>query len=283
MCSPSGSPERAVDGSLLSDFEKGTCIHTRRESHPWWMVDLGSSETVKSVAITPRKDCCMEELYGAFILVGDSSHNGGTFNDKCAVIGSLGYGKTEFFRCGMMRGRYVSIVNPKRTFLSFCEVRVFGKTSEAVSPSVPSQSQPSSLKARDDTNLPDLLQIKRLQTSQSSIFISSRFPMDGSSRSGYCIQTLQETDPWWRADLGSTQAIESLSITSRKDCCREHINGAIILVGDSPYWGGIFNARYGIKIYLLRARGMVMHFFITFQFINVRINLHRIEMKILVQ
>uniref|UniRef100_A0A7N4PGG0 Fucolectin tachylectin-4 pentraxin-1 domain-containing protein n=1 Tax=Sarcophilus harrisii TaxID=9305 RepID=A0A7N4PGG0_SARHA len=154
MCSPSGSPERAVDGSLLSDFEKGTCIHTRRESHPWWMVDLGSSETVKSVAITPRKDCCMEELYGAFILVGDSSHNGGTFNDKCAVIGSLGYGKTEFFRCGMMRGRYVSIVNPKRTFLSFCEVRVFGKTSEAVSPSVPSQSQPSSLKARDDTNLP---------------------------------------------------------------------------------------------------------------------------------
>ncbi|XP_072509775.1 uncharacterized protein [Notamacropus eugenii] len=257
IASPFGSPERAVDGSLLDDFEKGTCIHTQREINPWWMVDLGSTETVKSVAITPRKDCCTEELHGALILVGDSPIIGGLFNARCAVIGSLDHGKTEFSSCGMMRGRYVSIVNPKRgTFLSFCEVRVFGKAPDSISAGVPlanPESWLSSPKASDDTSLHGLLQIKGLQTFQSSIFIPHQFPdklMDESIQSGHCIQTLQENDPWWMTDLGSTQTVDSVSITNRKDCCKEQINGAMILVGDSPDQGGKFNARCAIIIHL---------------------------------
>ncbi|XP_031794192.1 uncharacterized protein LOC116419264 [Sarcophilus harrisii] len=253
ISSASGSPERAVDGSLLSDFEKGTCIHTQRESNPWWMVDLGLQETVKSVAITPRKDCCMEELNGALILVGDSPHNGGTFNDRCAIIGFLGHGKTEFFRCGTMRGRYVSVVIPKReTFLSFCEIRVFGKTSGLISldvSSVSPESQPSSPKDSEDTSSLGPLLSEQRPTSQSSASLPSQSPqkpMDGSIQSGYCVQTLQENDPWWMIDLGSTQTLGFVSITNRKDCCPEQIKGTLILVGDSSHHGGKWNARCAV-------------------------------------
>ncbi|XP_056655265.1 uncharacterized protein LOC103103854 isoform X3 [Monodelphis domestica] len=250
--SPTASPERAVDGSLLDDFERGTCIQTQEEINPWWMVDLGCTQTVKSVAITPRQDCCTEELHGALILVGDSPDTGGIFNARCAVINSLSQGKTEFFKCETMQGRYVSVVNPKRrTFLSFCEVRVFGKASDSISSSIATsspESQPFLPKAYDQESreLPGPELSKQRPTSQSSVFIPSQFPekpMDGSIQSGHCVQTLQETDPWWMVDLGSTQTIGSVSITNRKDCCQEQIKGTMILVGDSPYQGGKFNAR----------------------------------------
>uniref|UniRef100_A0A7N4P6A0 Fucolectin tachylectin-4 pentraxin-1 domain-containing protein n=1 Tax=Sarcophilus harrisii TaxID=9305 RepID=A0A7N4P6A0_SARHA len=250
----SGSPERAVDGSLFSDFEKGTCIQTDRKINPWWMVDLGSTEIVQSVALTPRNDCCTEELRGALILVGDSHDEGGMPNNRCAIIGSLAHGKTEFFRCGMMRGRYVSVVNPKReeTFLSFCEVRVFGKASESISPSLPTPSPESQLSTPNASNASDLigpLLSKQRPTSQSSVFIPSPFlqkPMDGSIQSNYCVQTLQENDPWWMIDLGSTQTLGFVSITNRKDCCPELIKGTLILVGDSPDQGGKWNDRCAI-------------------------------------
>lgn len=35
-------PEKAVDGSLETDFDKGSYIQTWLEADPWWMVDLGS-------------------------------------------------------------------------------------------------------------------------------------------------------------------------------------------------------------------------------------------------
>ncbi|XP_056655266.1 uncharacterized protein LOC103103854 isoform X4 [Monodelphis domestica] len=254
ISNPLGSPERAVDGSLLADFEKGTCIQTQREVNPWWMVDLGCTQTVKSVAITPRKDCCTEELRGALILVGDSPDGGGTLNARCAVIGFLDREKTETFRCGLIHGRYVSVLNPgKEKMISLCEVRVFGKASKfppldnlPISPkSLP--SSPGTDNAMDSA-VPVVSRGKpAFQSSVYSALGSPERAVDGSLLSdfnkGSCIQTYPENDPWWMVDLGSPYTVDSVSITSRRDCCSDLMNGAMILIGDSQYMNGRMNPR----------------------------------------
>uniref|UniRef100_A0A5F8H1H5 Fucolectin tachylectin-4 pentraxin-1 domain-containing protein n=1 Tax=Monodelphis domestica TaxID=13616 RepID=A0A5F8H1H5_MONDO len=146
---PSQFPDKPMDGSSQS----GNCVQTLQEDDPWWMADLGSTQIVNSISITNRKDCCQEQINGVIILVGDSADLNGKMNARCAVINSLSQGKTEFFKCETMQGRYVSVVNPKRrTFLSFCEVRVFGKASDSISSSIATsspESQPFLPKAYD--------------------------------------------------------------------------------------------------------------------------------------
>ncbi|XP_069584588.1 fucolectin-5-like [Ranitomeya imitator] len=48
-----------------------------------------------------------------------------------------------------------------------------------------------------------------------------------------CSHTDNEVSPWWRVDLLSSYRIKNITITTRKDCCEEQLNGAEILVGDS--------------------------------------------------
>ncbi|KAM6936633.1 fucolectin-5-like [Lycodopsis pacificus] len=39
--------------------------------------------------------------------------------------------------------------------------------------------------------------------------------------------------PWWRLDLLNTYEVNTVTITNRKDCCHERINGAEIRIGNS--------------------------------------------------
>ncbi|KAG7469119.1 hypothetical protein MATL_G00125480 [Megalops atlanticus] len=50
---------------------------------------------------------------------------------------------------------------------------------------------------------------------------------------GTCTHTDTQNNPWWRVDLLRRYRITSVSITNRKDCCAERINGAQIRIGDS--------------------------------------------------
>ncbi|CAI5661912.1 unnamed protein product [Oreochromis niloticus] len=68
-----------------------------------------------------------ERLNGAEIRIGDSLHNNGNNNSRCAVITSIAGDVVAKFTCNGMEGRYVNIVIPNREeFLSLCEVEVYG-------------------------------------------------------------------------------------------------------------------------------------------------------------
>ncbi|KAJ8288400.1 hypothetical protein COCON_G00010590 [Conger conger] len=57
--------------------------------------------------------------------------------------------------------------------------------------------------------------------------------LEGEYLKGSCSHTKAETNPWWRVDLLKSYSITSVSITNRKDCCSERINGAEIHIGNS--------------------------------------------------
>ena len=48
-----------------------------------------------------------------------------------------------------------------------------------------------------------------------------------------CAHTRQESDPWWRVDLGRVEPVAEVNILNRGDCCWARLNGAEIRVGRS--------------------------------------------------
>ncbi|XP_023255855.1 fucolectin-1-like, partial [Seriola lalandi dorsalis] len=122
----SGFAYNAIDGNRDSDWEQGSCTHTKNNISPWWRLDLGKTHKVFSVNITNR-DENPERLHGAEIRIGDSLENNGNNNTRCAVITSIPPGHVATFYCNGIDGRYVNVVIPDREeFLSLCEVEVIG-------------------------------------------------------------------------------------------------------------------------------------------------------------
>ncbi|XP_071325144.1 uncharacterized protein [Trachinotus anak] len=121
-----GIAYNAIDGNRASNWDQGSCIHTKNEIGPWWRLDLGKTHKVFSVNVTNR-DENPERLHGAEIRIGDSLENNGNNNTRCAVITSIPAGAVAEFQCDGIDGRYVNVVIPDREeFLSLCEVEVYG-------------------------------------------------------------------------------------------------------------------------------------------------------------
>ncbi|XP_030286805.1 uncharacterized protein LOC115589789 [Sparus aurata] len=227
-------PERAIDGSRASNWPQGSCTHTQRDTNPWWRLDLLRPYKVNTVTITNRKDCCHKRINGAEIRIGNSLHNNGNANPRCAVITSILAGESKTFECHGMEGRYVNIEIPGRQeFLTLCEVEVTG--------------QPSGKKAPNVINI-----AKGGKVAQSSLYgkaVPER-AIDGSRASnwpqGSCTHTQRDTNPWWRLDLLRPYKVNTVTITNRKDCCHKRINGAEIRIGNSLHNNGNANPRCAV-------------------------------------
>lgn len=62
---------------------------------------------------------------------------------------------------------------------------------------------------------------------------------------GSCSHTAEdETEPWWRVDLGEIYTVISVKITNRGDCCADRLDGAEIRIGSSLENNGNSNPRY---------------------------------------
>merc|ERR1719502_40277 len=68
-----GAPGRAVDGNINGQYGAGSCTHTNG-SPSWWQVDLGATQTIYSVQVTHRTDCCQDRLVSADIYVSDTGN-----------------------------------------------------------------------------------------------------------------------------------------------------------------------------------------------------------------
>ncbi|XP_077432881.1 fucolectin-like [Vanacampus margaritifer] len=58
-----------------------------------------------------------------------------------------------------------------------------------------------------------------------------------------CTHTNFNMKPWWRLDLQKRYKINTVTITNRRDCCHNRINGAEIRIGDSLDDNGNSNTR----------------------------------------
>ncbi|XP_076846232.1 uncharacterized protein LOC143491266 isoform X1 [Brachyhypopomus gauderio] len=69
---------------------------------------------------------------------------------------------------------------------------------------------------------------------------------DANYNHGSCTATKTQTDPWWRVDLLDEYTVTSVTVTNRKDCCSDKINGAEIHIGNSLLNNGNNNALAGV-------------------------------------
>ncbi|KAM8966348.1 fucolectin-like [Pelodytes ibericus] len=113
--------ELAIDGNDDNNFHKASCTHTQREKNPWWMLDIGESQSIGEITLVNRRDCCSQRLEGAEIRVGDSPNHD---NPICGIVSDVSKDKNVFC-CHGMSGRYVSVTIPRTEYLSLCEVEVY--------------------------------------------------------------------------------------------------------------------------------------------------------------
>ncbi|XP_016379928.1 uncharacterized protein LOC107717630 [Sinocyclocheilus rhinocerous] len=67
---------------------------------------------------------------------------------------------------------------------------------------------------------------------QSTTYKNSyaQYALDGKNSS--CTHTDLQSDPWWTLDLLKAYSVNRVTITNRRDCCSNRINGAEIRVGN---------------------------------------------------
>lgn len=119
--------DKAIDGSRDGDYHHGSCTHTRSEPQPWWSVDLFAQESVLSVKITNRADCCSKRFKDVTVHVGNALKHLGGQNPVCGTISSLKAGETAVLDCHGMLGRFVDVVMASRGILTLCEVEVYAR------------------------------------------------------------------------------------------------------------------------------------------------------------
>ncbi|XP_076111635.1 uncharacterized protein LOC143079895 [Mytilus galloprovincialis] len=63
---PNGNSCNGVDGLHSQDYFDGTCVHTTKETDPWWEVDLGDTYIVEYINISVRSDSSHNNHYEKF-------------------------------------------------------------------------------------------------------------------------------------------------------------------------------------------------------------------------
>jgi hypothetical protein len=124
--------QAAVDGNTDGAFYHGSVTSTDRDAHAWWQVDLGSSKSIRSIAIWNRTDCCAGRLGDYWVFVSDTPF---LSTDTPAVLER----RTGIWRSHQTTaptpsvnipvaapGRYVRIQLSGDGYLSLAEVQVFG-------------------------------------------------------------------------------------------------------------------------------------------------------------
>ncbi|XP_051872008.1 pentraxin fusion protein-like [Pristis pectinata] len=95
---------------------------------PLQFPNLQQKHQVWSIRVTNTEGDPSKGIEGAEIRIGDSFHNSGNDNPRCATVQSISLGAAETFDCGGMQGRHVNIVRPGRQkHLTLCEVEVFAQ------------------------------------------------------------------------------------------------------------------------------------------------------------
>ncbi|XP_068704567.1 uncharacterized protein [Montipora foliosa] len=121
-----GFSSRAVDEILNPYYSSKTCTHTKKETNPWWRVDLGREYIVTDVTIINRFSH-YKRLKNFDVRIGVKTNN--LKNPTCSDrVTSVGQGAALQLSCDPpIPGRYVSVQMFRKGILTLCEVMVYSR------------------------------------------------------------------------------------------------------------------------------------------------------------
>lgn len=87
---------QAVDGDVEGDLAEGHTSATNSHANSWWQVDLQSVQTISSINIWGRTDCCREMTSDFYIFVSDSPFTSTDLSTTQAQAGVSDYAHSGF-------------------------------------------------------------------------------------------------------------------------------------------------------------------------------------------
>jgi RHS repeat-associated protein len=126
----------AVDGNTNGDFWGGMTSATADYGYQdWWQVDLGSSQSIGSIQVWPRTDCCPEHTANFYVLVSDNVFTSTDLNTTLNQAGVSAYytsgnGGTPTTVNVNRSGRYVRVQRSDSQYLVLAEVKVLASTAD---------------------------------------------------------------------------------------------------------------------------------------------------------
>jgi YD repeat-containing protein len=136
---PPGDSWRAVDGNTDGNYMAGTVTHTNGESQPWWQVDLGGVQSVGTIHLWNRTDCCADRLANYYVFVSEAPFASTDPAQTQAQAGvwtsyTAGQAPTHATITANRTGRYVRVQLAGTGILSLAEVQVFTGEPQVVPP-----------------------------------------------------------------------------------------------------------------------------------------------------
>ncbi|MEW8547415.1 MAG: discoidin domain-containing protein [Candidatus Thiodiazotropha sp.] len=120
-----GQASAAVDGNRNISLLVGkSCFHTQKESHAWWIVDLGVEKHIGRVLMVNRGDGSYSRLRNVVVSVSLEKDGDGVI---CGTFeGPGGKGQVITIRCPEeIRGRFVKLTMNSNNYFHLCEVEVY--------------------------------------------------------------------------------------------------------------------------------------------------------------
>jgi hypothetical protein len=132
-----GVAARAADGNTNGAWGGGSVTHTDSGAQPWWEVDLGAVQQLRTVRVWNRTDCCSNRLSNFYVLVSDAPFASTSLSATLAQAGVSAFhtpGAVAVSAAVAVNrtGRYVRVqLAASADYLSLAEVEVSGVASVA--------------------------------------------------------------------------------------------------------------------------------------------------------
>jgi hypothetical protein len=221
---------RAADGNTSGAWGGNSVTHTDNDAQAWWQTDLGAAQSLNTVKVWNRTDCCSERLSNFYILVSDAPFTSTSLSATLAQPGVSSYhvpgqaAVTTTLTAGRT-GRYVRVQLAATGHLALAEVEVLGVV---LATPAPTPTPPTNLAQGKPA------------TQSSEIFggVASR-AVDGNTNGAWSgnsvTHTNSEDQPWWQVDLGAVYQLQTVRVWNRTDCCSERLSDFYVLVSDAPF------------------------------------------------
>ncbi|MCX5745472.1 MAG: discoidin domain-containing protein [Proteobacteria bacterium] len=218
-----GVSGRAVDNDLDGTWPHGSVTHTTGDPGNWFEIDLGAATLVDSVVVYNRTDCCADRLNFVRVELSTTPCDVKPLGSVAAAqIGIQLDGRTSpaapvntltFFTAPA--ARYVCLIQNAAAPLSLAEVQVYARA-------------------------PAVNLARRGIARQSSVVLGAGADraIDGNPDGNWLGNSVTHTNAgpnqWLELDLRSVQAVGTIAVMNRTDCCAARAAGVRVALSNTP-------------------------------------------------
>jgi len=129
------SASLAIDGNTNGTFWDVSSATTNYGYQNWWQVDLGSSQSLSSIQVWPRTDCCPEHTANFYVIVSDNAFTSTDLTTTLNQAGVSSYWVTGNNATAVTVSvnriaRYVRVQRNDSQYLVLAEVKVWQATAD---------------------------------------------------------------------------------------------------------------------------------------------------------